>query len=118
MAPLPVVDTAERASDAIPKVVRRLLAEETELVAQSRLMAGELPDSRGRERALAEVDELDRELGRIAEPMARATSSDGEIDSATLDEVVGALLLLDTRISLLHEKLRTATERTTAVVVE
>lgn len=111
-------DARDHAPVAIPKVVRRILVEETELVAQSRTMASDLPDPRGRARALADVDELARELGRVAEPMARSIAGDGEIDSDTLDQVVRELLLLDTRISLLHERLRTATERTTAVLVE
>lgn len=111
-------DARDHAPVAVPKVVRRILVEETELVAQSRTMASDLPDPRGRARALADVDELARELGRVAEPMARSIAGDGEIDSDTLDQVVRELLLLDTRISLLHERLRTATERTTAVLVE
>jgi hypothetical protein len=111
-------DVEQQAPDSVPKVVRRILIEQKDLVARSQAMALELPDPRGRARALAELDELAQDLARIAEVMARATRGTGAIDSDGLDAVVSDLLLLDTRISLLHEKLRTATERTTAVLVE
>ena len=107
----------DHAAAPLPKVVRRILAEQKDLVARSQAMANELPDPRGRARAIAEVNELGQELTRIAEPMTGAAGQ-AAIDSDVLDEVVNGLLLLDTRLSLLHEKLRTATERTTAVLVE
>ena len=130
---------AHAAAAPLPKVVRRILAEQKDLVARSQAMANELPDPRGRARAIAEVNELAQELARIAQPVAGAAGHDQlattpmsawdpmsswgqdsgtEITSDVLDEIVSALLLLDTRLSLLHEKLRAATERTTAVLVE
>jgi len=80
-------------------------------------MASGLPDLRGRARAIAEVNALAEELGRVARVMAHANGG-SPAGSDVLDAVVSELLLLDTRISLQHEKLRTATDRTTAVLVE
>ncbi|MDF2693063.1 MAG: hypothetical protein K0S65_1446 [Labilithrix sp.] len=76
-------------------------------------MAAELPDPGGRARALAEANQLATELARASAPIAS-----GDVDSDALDAAVNALLLIDTRIALLHEKLRTATARTTAVLAE
>ena len=111
-------DVHARAAAPIPKVVRRLVAEEEDLVERSRAMATELPDPRGRARALADVSELAEELAAIAATMERSSIANGGVASDILDDVVGKLLLLDTRLALLHERLRTATERTTAVLVE
>ncbi|MBX3222643.1 MAG: hypothetical protein KF795_19140 [Labilithrix sp.] len=104
-------DGGAPAMDPVPKVIRRIAAEQKELVEQSQAMASELRDARGRPRALAEANELASELARLS------AAVDGA-DSDTLDALVSQLGLLDTRISLLHEKLRTATDRTTAVLVE
>jgi hypothetical protein len=98
----------ESPPDATPKVVRRLVAEAREQVEKDRQMASELRDSRGRARAQGEADTLERELAILA---ARIDNP----DSQNLDEVMSQLQLLDTRIDLLHDKLRAATERTTAV---
>ena len=132
-APAAHGEVEDHAAFPIPKVVKRILAEQKDLLARSQAMANELPDPRGRARAIAEVNELAQELTRIAAPVTSAAGHDllvssqmgasGEdsgptIDSDLLDEVVTGLLLLDTRVSLLHEKLRTATERTTAVLLE
>jgi hypothetical protein len=89
-------------------VVRRILAEEQELVAHSIVLASELPDANGKERALAEAHELDAALAAIEAPI-------DEADSDALDRSVSQLIQLDTRIALLHEKLRTATNRRTAL---
>jgi chromosome segregation ATPase len=100
--------------DLVPKAVRRIATEQKELVERSHAMAGELRDPHGRARALAEANELALEL---AQAFARLGSSD-EIASEVLDDAVNKLQLLDTRVTLLYEKLRVATERTTAVLVE
>lgn len=102
---------AEIEHDGIPRVVRRILAEEKELVARSLALASELPDPHGRERAVAEVNDLARELARIEGPLDGA-------DGQTLDDVVARLLSIDTRVALLHDKLRGAANRTTAILVE
>ncbi len=81
-------------------------------------MTNELPDPGGRARAQAEVDELDRELARITDALAQASNADGDGESDVVDAAVSDLLRLDTRLSLLHERLRIATERTTAVLVD
>jgi hypothetical protein len=94
---------------SIPRVVRRIVAEEQDLVERSFALAEELPDSRGRERARREIREVAEELDRIRAPLANAEQ---------LDDTVMKLIQLDTRIALLHEALRTATNRTTAVIIE
>lgn len=97
--------------DPTPAVIRRIAAEQHDLVASSQSMARELRDTRGRQRALAEAAELAADLGRLVERIDGA-------DSDELDAVVTALARLDTRITLLHEKLLTATDRTRAAVLE
>ena len=99
------------ATDTIPRVVRRLLAEEKDLVTRSVALARELPDPRGRDRALGEAQELADELAAIDVPRSVAAS-------ATLDDIVERILRVDTRVALLLEKLRTATNHTSALVVE
>jgi hypothetical protein len=101
----------ERPADTIPRVIRRIVAEQKDLVERSLTMATELRDPRGRQRALAEANELAAELQRISAPIDGA-------DSAVLDDTVNKLQLLDTRLVLLHERLRSATDRTTAVLVD
>lgn len=95
----------------VPRVIQRILAEEKDLVERSVAMANELPDPSGRRRALAEAAELAAELADVEAPLAGA-------DSDRLDDLVGKLVRLDVRIALLHESLRSATNRTTAVAVE
>jgi hypothetical protein len=92
-------------------VIRRLLAEEKELVDHSRALAAELPDPRGRARALAEVGEIANTLAKLEAPL------DAQ-DSAGLDATVDQLIREFTKIALLHESLRTATNRTTALATE
>lgn len=113
---LAAAQAEEHARDSVPRVIQRIVAEQTDLVARSRSMASELPDPNGRTRAFAEVDALARELARITVLIAPDGIGAGRSD--VLDAVVTELLLLDTRITLQHEKLRTATERTTAVLIE
>jgi hypothetical protein len=96
--------------------VRRILAEERDLVSRRLALATDLPDPRGRERAVTEANDLARELAEIEAPIGGG--ADKEPDSETLDDVVAKLLRIDTRLALLHEKLRTATNRETAVLVE
>ena len=76
---------------------------------KDRAMVSELQDPRGRARAASEADELDRELSILASRVDNA-------DSDNLDDVMNRLQLLDTRIDLFHDKLRAATERSTAVL--
>lgn len=97
--------------DPVPQVLRRIRAEEADLIARCRELARELRDPGGRARALSETGELATELARIAAPLDDA-------DSDGLDDAARELQLLDTRITLLHEKLRAATERTTAVLID
>lgn len=92
-----------------PHVVRRLIAEARDQMEKNRAMVTDIRDTRGRARAADEADALDREL-RILE--ARADNP----DSDNLDDVMDRLHLLDTRIDLLHDKLLSATERTSAVL--
>ena len=105
-----VVEPAVTSSpgDETPKVVRRLVREAAEQMAKNHAMVAELQDPRGRTRAEDEWRSIERELGvlilRIDNP-----------DSDNLDGVMNELQLLDTRIDLLNDKLRAATERTTAV---
>jgi hypothetical protein len=98
-------------NEDIPKVVRRILREEKDLVNRSIIMASDLPDPTGKQRALKEANELRFELTQIEAPLEKANSEE-------LDQIVQKLLLIDTRIALLHESLRTATNHTTAVVVD
>jgi hypothetical protein len=109
-------DTANAAAkidpaDSVPKVMRRIVAEQRDLVARTEALATELPDPTGRQRATTEANELAAELARIS------AGIDGA-DSQVLDNAMNQLQLLETRITLLHEKLRTATLRTTAVLIE
>jgi hypothetical protein len=107
--PGPIVLVKDTPPDATPHVVRRLVAEAREQLDKDRAMVGELHDPRGRARAQNEADELDRELSVLASRVDNA-------DSDNLDDVMNRLQLLDTRIDLFHEKLRAATERSTAVL--
>ena len=50
-ATTPVTATPRIAHDAIPRVIRRLLSEEKELVDHSQALAKDLPDPSGRARA-------------------------------------------------------------------
>ena len=111
----PLVLTAEplgRGQNAdVPQVIRRILREERDLVSRSLALAKNLPDPSGRKRALEEASELSDELSNIAEPLESAPSDE-------LDALVHKLLLINTRVALLHEQLRTATNHTTAVAAE
>lgn len=107
--PGPIVVEPNTPPDEIPKVVRRLVAEAREQMAKDSSMVTELRDPRGRARAQDEANELNHELSVLA---ARIDNP----DSDNLDEVMNRLQLLDTRIDIFHEKLRAATERSTAVV--
>jgi hypothetical protein len=107
--PGPIVVERDPSPDATPKVVRRLVAEAQEQLGKDRAMVNELQDARGRARAQSEAEDLDRELSSLAQ---RADNP----DSDNLDDVMNRLQLLDTRIDIFHEKLRAATERSTAVV--
>jgi hypothetical protein len=107
--PGPIVIARDAPPDATPHVVRRLVAEAQEQLGKDRAMVTELQGPRGRARAQNEADELDRELGFLATRIDHA-------DSDNLDDVMNRLQLLDTRIDLFHEKLRAATERSTAVM--
>lgn len=100
--------------DLVPKVLRRIAREETELVNGSKAMAAELRDPHGRDRATSEANELARELSVLLSLLGTGD----EVASDVLDDVANRLQLLDTRVTLLHEKLRIATERTTAVLTE
>jgi hypothetical protein len=95
----------------VPRVVQRLLAEEKDLIERSVAMANELPDPSGRRRALAEANALAAELAEVEAPLAGA-------DSDRLDALVAELIRLETRITLLHESLRNAMNRTTALTIE
>jgi len=103
--------TVPAGGDTLPRVIRRLVLEERELVERANALALELPDPRGRERAIREVAVLREELDAIAAPLAHANGD-------ALDAAVSGLLRIDTRIALLHEALRTATERSSALVLE
>jgi len=97
-------DSGEQA----PKVVRRLIAESREQVSKNRQMVTELPDARGRDRANEEATSIEGELDLL---FARIQDT----NSDNLDDVMAKLQLLDTRIDILHERLRAATLRTSAV---
>lgn len=99
----------EAPPDATPRVVRRLVAEARQQMEKDRQMVAELRDPRGRARAQDEADALDRELAVLAQRV-------DDPDSDNLDDVMSRLQLLDTRIDIFHDKLRAATERSTAVL--
>ena len=107
--PGPILVEQNVTPDETPKVVRRLVAEARQQMEKDRAMVTELWDPRGRARAEDEANELNRELSILS---ARIDNP----DSDNLDEVMNRLQLLDTRIDLFHEKLRAATERSTAVL--
>jgi hypothetical protein len=88
-----------------------LLAEEKELVEHSLTLAAELPDPRGRARALADVSAIADRLMALEAPLA---SEDSDGLDATVDELIREF----TKIALLHEILRTATNRTSALAVD
>ncbi len=95
----------------VPRVVRRIVAEEKDLIARSAAMANELPDPSGRRRALDEAAALAEELAKIEAPLAGA-------DSDRLDAIVDELFRIEGRVARLYESLRVATNRTTAVAAE
>lgn len=99
---------ADKPQDSTPHVVRRLVAEAQDQMAKNQQMAAELPDLRGRQRAQAEVD---RVAGELSELSARIDNA----DSDNLDDVMRRLSALNSRIDDLHDQLRVATERTSAV---
>lgn len=99
------------ANDTVPRVIRRIVAEQKEEVQHLLELAGDLPDARGRARATNEATVLAQELKQISAPMDQA-------DSTGLDQIITKLVLLDTRIGILHDALRNATSRGTASVVE
>lgn len=103
-----LVEPPDAPPDTTPRVVRRLVNESRQQLEKNRQMADELQDPRGRERAKAEHNTLEAELTILA---ARVDNP----DSDNLDDVMNRLQLLDTRIDLFHEKLRAATERSTAL---
>jgi len=105
---LPKNSDAPSASDQTPRVVRRLVAEAKEQVAKNRQMVAELPDARGRARANQEASAIEAELDELSTRINDASSDN-------LDDVMSKLHLLDTRIDILHDRLRAATLRTTAV---
>ena len=120
--PAPIAKSDAAADRAVPRVIRRIVAEEKELLARSRELAAELRDPAGRKRALAEVDDLAAELARVEAPLATsattgANGTEGP-DSEQLDTAVRELVRLDSRLTILHEALRTATQRTTAMAVD
>ena len=97
--------------DGIPRVIRRILAEEHALVERSAELAQALPDPTGRARAVGEVAALEAELGAIDAPLQDA-------DSARLDVLVTKLVALDTRIALLHESLARSAQSRAAVAID
>ena len=94
-----------------PAVVRRLLAEARELVAQDQALARELPDPRGRARAEVEADVLAAELAKLSAGYPTE-------DSTELDALVDALSRLASQASILHDSLRIATSRISALSPE
>jgi hypothetical protein len=97
-------------TDPVPRVIRRLVAEQREDVGRILTLASALGDARGRERATSEGKELEVEVAKIEALLVKT-------DSDSLDEVATNLRRLDTKIALLLEKLRTANDKTTAVLV-
>lgn len=94
-----------------PVVVRRLLGETRELIAQNQALARELPDPRGRARAQVEADVLAVELAKLEAGYPTE-------DSAELDALVAALAQVESQASLLHDSLRIATSRISALSPE
>lgn len=111
VAPKVLEAAPEPAHPGVPRVVRRLLQEEKELVTRSAEMARALPDPSGRARAEREVDSVAAELAAIEAPLDDA-------DSPALDELVRRLLLVSTRIDVVYDGLRTASARHSAIAVE
>ena len=97
--------------DPVPRVLRRLVAEQKEDVGRIIALASALGDPRGRERATSEGKELEVEVAKVEALLVNT-------DSDSLDDVAINLRRLDTRIALLLEKLRTANDKTTAVLVD
>ncbi|MBX3226465.1 MAG: hypothetical protein KIT84_32610 [Labilithrix sp.] len=106
-----VVAPSQDENPETPKVVRRLVGEARAQMTKNRAMIVELPDARGRERASAEAREIEDELDAL-------TGRIEDANSDNLDEVMSRLQLLDTRIDLMHDRLRAATLRSTAVAKE
>jgi hypothetical protein len=105
------VVVADPGPDAVPHVIRRVLGEERELIVRSQALAEELSDPTGRARAHGELDAMSDELERFSTGLDQA-------DSDRLDAIARRLGELETRIALVHEALRTATSRTTAVEID
>src|SRR5262245_50112827 len=66
VAPTPSGLPQQAAEDPVPRVIRRIAKEQTALVEASRAMTAELTDPDGRERALAEANELAAELAHVS----------------------------------------------------
>lgn len=94
-----------------PVVVRRLLREARDLVTQDQALARDLPDPRGRARAQVEADVLAAELAKLEAGYPTE-------DSAELDALVTELARVESQASLLHDSLRIATSRISALSPE
>lgn len=91
----------EAEPEPIPIAVRKLVASQKAELADMRALAAVVGDATGRVRAQREVATLADELSAVERGILAA-------DSDVLDDAVERLLRLDSKIHLLHDRLRTA----------
>lgn len=103
--PSPVVREADERADEIPRSVRRLVAEQRTRLDDCASLVRNLADPHGRARAESETESLAAALGDIERRLDAWNR-----DSDELDAVVLELRRNDTRVTLLREALRGATQ--------
>ena len=99
--------------EGVPLSLRRILREQHLEIHDLLALTAPIGDPRGRARATGEAAALASELGVIENALAVPGA-----DSERYDRTVVKLLLLQTRVELLHEALRGAVSSNTAVQVE
>ena len=98
------------ARPATPLSISRLLGESQREMSDMGTLTKPLSDPRGQARAMAEVNALADEL-RDVETALR----ESQADSGRLDAIATQLQLLQTRIAIVHDRLRVASLPSTAV---
>ena len=98
------------AKPATPLSINRLLSESQSEMSDMGTLTKPLADPRGQARAVAEVNALADELRGV-----EAALRESDADSERLDAIANQLLLLQTRIAILHDRLRVASLPSTAV---
>lgn len=103
--PSPVVREADDHADELPRSVRRLVAEQRARLDDCASLVQNLDDPLGRARARGEIDAV---AGALADVERRLDAWRG--DSDDLDALVDELRRNETRVSLLRDALRGATQ--------